>query len=485
MAGDFVTLADYQGHFDPLGGDNAGFGSGAFARTDVVAQLNKALDMRKALATNSGAGNDGSVLIPQSLETTLQVISYQMKHLKLWNMLAKRPAYAIHEEYDSLDKYGDDLLGFIGEGALPPEDNSKYSRHVGEVKFMGTTRGVTHQMTLVRTIAGVDPIIDREDRNGTMQILRALETALFFGDDGVNPLAIKGLYATIRDQSPQNVIDMRGKPITDKTLEDLDNASNDVYGTLDMMFMSNRQKNNVSQLLFPNKQLIIPQQSTNTSLGMVVNDFVGNNSTFKLESHQFIRDGGPLPTDVALNAPAAPINFTATPRAAVAADKNQLAADTYDYHVTAFGQTGEGLSTAVLAVAVAANTVVDLQWDQVPGAAFYRVYRKDASSMKQALYLTQVKRGALAQVTYTDNGHWMPGCSMAFGLMMGGDEGMVWKQLAPLMKLPLATVDTKIRWAILLYGLLQVYQPKKQFVLINVGSKGINHDIDVPVNEFR
>ena len=484
MAGEFVTLSDYQGHFDALGGD-AAFGSGAFARTDVVSQLNKALDMRKALATNAGAGNDGSVLIPQSLETTLQVISYQMKHLKLWNMLAKRPAYAIHEEFDALDRYGDDLIGFMNEGALPPEDNSKYSRHVGQVKFLGTTRSVTHPMTLVRTIAGVDPIVDREDRNGTMQILRTLETALFFGDDDVNDLSIKGLYATIRDHAPSNVIDMRGKPITDKTLEDLDQASNDRYGVLDMLFCSNRQKNNLSQLLFPNKRLMLPVSGNQTSLGMTVNEFVGNNSTYKIESHQFIRDGGPVPTQFALNAPAAPANFTAVPRAAVAGDKAQLAADTYDYVVTAFGNTGEGMGAQVLSVAVAANSVVELSWDQVPGAVFYRVYRKDYSTMTQPLYMAQVKRGAGAQATFTDTGKWLPGCSMAFGLMLGGDEGMAWKQLAPLMKLPLATVDTKIRWAILLYGLLQVYQPLKQFVLINVGNAGINHDVDIPVPEFR
>jgi hypothetical protein len=62
---------------------------------------------------------------------------------------------------------------------------------------------------------------------------------------------------------------------------------------------------------------------------------------------------------------------------------------------------------------------------------------------------------------------------MAFGLYMDGEQGMMFKQLAPLLKMPLAQIDTSMRWAILLYGVLQVYQPQKCVLLINVGEVGM------------
>lgn len=477
MPGDFVGLQDYSGHFEEIG-DNASFGYGgpSFARTDMVGNLTK------ALATNSGAGADGSSLIPQSLETTLQVLSYKMEMLKLWQRISKKPAYNIYEEFDFLKEYGNDEIGFIEEGALPPEDDSEYGKDFGKIKFLGTTRSVTHPMTLVRTISGVQPIIDREDRNGTMRILRTVETSLFFGDDRVDPNALKGIFQQIQEKAPTNVIDLRGKPITDVVLEDLDNNATDRYGQIDVVYMENRQKNNLSLSLFPDKRFIMPATANRTNLGMVVDKYMGNNSVMDLESHQFIRRGGPAPSTAPPKAPAAPANLTVTPAALVGAETTQLAAGSYVYTVTAMSSSGESLgSTAVPAVA-GANSKVNVLWDNVPGAVFYKIYRGDNGS--RVLYLTKVARTNAAQSGYTDFGYWLPGTSMAFALRMDPDEGLCWKQLAPLMKLPLAQIDTKMRWAILLYGLVQLYQPLKNFVIINAGDTGVTHQaaLDRPRN---
>jgi hypothetical protein len=473
MGNDFVGLADYAGHFEELGEAQAfGHGGASFARRDMVQNLNK------ALATNGSVGADGSVLIPQSLETTLQVLSFKQDALKLWQRVAKKPAFNVVEQFDYLEEYGSDELGFIEEGGLPPEDDSKYGQDFGKVKFMGTTRSVTHPMTLVNTIAGVQPIIDREDRNGTMQLLRTLETALFFGDDRVNPQSVKGIFQQIEEKAPKNIIDLRGKAISDVVLEDLDNAASERYGKIDVMYMENRQKTNLSLSLFGNKKIDLPTSVNRTNLGMVVNQYQGNNGNFDLESHQFVRRGGPAPSTAPTKAPATPASVTATPRDVVG-ETSILTAGSYVYTITAVGAGGESLGvTSTAAVVADTGDCVDVVFPNVVGAVFYKIYRGDAG--KTPLYLTKVARTGTANVTYTDLGKWLPGTSMSFALQMDPDEGMAWKQLAPLMKLPLAQIDTKMRWAILLYGVLQVYQPLKNFVLINVGDSGITHEIDLP-----
>lgn len=478
MPNGFVGLADYEGHFTEVG-ENPVFGLGGpqFARADQVAELNK------ALATNAGAGADGSALIPQSLETTLQVLSFRMEHLKLWARISKKPAFNIYEEFDYLESYGSDEIGFIQEGGLPPEDDSKYGKDFGKVKFLGTTRSITHPMTLVRTIAGVAPIIDREDRNGTMQLLRTLEQSLFFGDDRVNPDSLKGIYQQIEEKAPSNIIDLRGKPISDVVLEDLDNNASERYSQIDVMYMESRQKTNLSLSLFPDKRFPMPASANRTDLGMVVNKYHGNNGSFDLESHQFIRRGGKAPDEATAKAPATPGGLTITPRAPIGSEQDQLAAGTYVWSVTAVGNGGESLAVSSVATVVGAGDVVDVTWNNVVGAVYYKVYRGDNGATP--LLVTKVGRSSGATSKYTDLGRWLPGTSMAFALRMDPDEGLAWKQLAPLMKLPLAQIDTKMRWAILLYGLVQVYQPLKNFVLINVGDSGLTHSaaaLDRPRN---
>lgn len=474
-----VSMADFGGHFSHLGDPTTN--GGAFARHDVVSALNQALEMRKSLSTGSNPAlgfQDGSALIPQSLEMTLQVVSFKMKELKMWQRISKAPALAMFEEFDVLQQYGSDETMWMQEGGLPAEDGSIYSREVAQVKFLGTTRSVTHPMQMVRTITGVDPIIEREDMNGVMQILRNLETAFFYGDDRVNPLSIKGLLQQVQTAAPDNVIDLRGKPLTDKTLMDLDNASADRYGTLDTLFMSNKQKNNLSQILMQNKRLLLSEMGQDYNLGVTASKFVGNNSEgISLESHQFIREGGAPPTTVADLAPAAPGSITITPRAAGVSEVSRFGEGaTLTYEVHAINAKGEGLGVVSTPTAVDAGDVLDVVFPNVTGAQFYRIYRKNNGG--KMLKLTEVGRGASANVTFTDLNQFIEGTSMAFALMTV-EDAIKWKQLAPLMKLPLATLDTRTRWAILLYGAMMVYQPKKQFVCINVGNGDITHDVDL------
>ena len=142
-----VSLRDYEGI--------QGFG---VSTSQEVDELNKAL---YAGTGRGGAadgvpvgGASGSPLRVESLEATLRVVTFTLGHIKFWKMLSKLPAFSTVEEYNQLTSYGGDNGAFTNEGDLPETQDSNYERKTALIKFLGTTREVTHPMTLVRPAHG-------------------------------------------------------------------------------------------------------------------------------------------------------------------------------------------------------------------------------------------------------------------------------------------------------------------------------------------
>jgi hypothetical protein len=71
-----------------------------------------------------------------------------------------------------------------------------------------------------------------------------------------------------------------------------------------------------------------------------------------------------------------------------------------------------------------------------------------------------------------DRNVFLPGASMAV-LFQNNLHFWSWRQLAPMMRVPLATIAPSIRWMQLLYGTTLVYSPRKAVVYINVRDAGI------------
>ena len=110
-----------------------------------------------------GQSNGGALRV-ESLDATLKVVSYMMKNIVFYNDIPKSRAYNTVEEYNLLSKYGGKGGFFINEGGLPRTEDSKYQRKVQFVKFMGSTREITHPMLLVRPAHG--NVVALETKNG-------------------------------------------------------------------------------------------------------------------------------------------------------------------------------------------------------------------------------------------------------------------------------------------------------------------------------
>src|SRR5690349_5644439 len=140
------------------GGNEAynGFGTDTSAN---VADLHKALSAGYQVSSQTG----GSALRVESLEGSLKVVTYSAHHIKMWKKIPKSPAYSTVEEYNQLVDYGSSSFAFVGEGELPPTQDSTYARRTALVKFLGTTREVTHPMTVVHPAHG--DVIALENQN--------------------------------------------------------------------------------------------------------------------------------------------------------------------------------------------------------------------------------------------------------------------------------------------------------------------------------
>lgn len=470
-------------------------------------------DLVKALGTGqggdaygNGAYNDMSALRPQSLETTLKVVTASSDHIKLWKSIAKKTAFNTAEEYNILDRFGGDASPFFVEGGLPNEQDSSYVRKTALVKFMGTTRVVTHPATLVRT-AGVGDIVAREAQNGVEWLLMQIERSLFYADSSLNSLAYDGILAQMKNflglpyfkgvaaggapngQSAEQFIDMRGGVLSESAFEDGANIIFENFGRARVFHTAPAVRKDLSKMLFPNQRVLMPGQVDRIGTGEL-NTYSSNAGDIKLEPNLFLRPRGAFKTQADNGAPSAP-TVPGTGVIAVAADTTSrfLSNDggvygnatfdstgSYFYFIAAKNAVGESLTVATPVAAVGNGQAVTITFNRVatsPAAQSYVVYRGKKSDGSDAVFMDEVKdAGSGTTQVYVDRNFKIPGTYDGFMLDIDPEKGMAFKQLAPLMKLPLARISAAERFMILMYGMPVVYNPRTNVYYFNIGVSG-------------
>jgi hypothetical protein len=464
-----VSLADYDGL--------NGFGGGAMGSPAMVDDLNKAISAGYDVSNQTGGG----ALRPQSLESTLKVLSFQDQHVKLWKKIAKLPAYSTVEEYNQLDDYGSQSGAFFQEGGLPREEDTTYTRETALVKFMGTTRVVTHPMTLVRSAHG--DVMALEARNGTLWIMRAVEQALFTGSSRNNSLQFDGYDVQIR--AGGNIIDAQGMPLSEGLLETGGQIVAQNFGVITDVFLSTAAMANLAKTFFPKERVNLPASEKGV-VGVPITHFASQNGVMQFNPDVFIQEGVAPLAGGQVGAP----NITGLAIAASAAtgSGNNLAAGTYGYSVSAVNANGETVAIAdgnadktatagqsiplVITIPTATPTM-----DQ-PAPTAYKIYRRSSVGSSAKLYLTthvpaddpNYVPGSSSSFTVSDLGNDVEGTSSAYFFDMNPSQVMAFKQLAPLMKLPLATISAAIRFMVLLYGVPILYANKKCLIVKNIGA---------------
>lgn len=439
-------------------------GFGAQTQEDVDG-LNKALSAGYDNPPTTGGG----VLRVQSLEATLKIVTFMMEHIRMWKIIPKLPAYSTVEEYNRLVAYGNESGGFFNSGGLPEVEDTQYARQTQLVKFLGTQREVTHPLTLVRPAHG--DVIALETQNGTMFILNKLERGLFYGDSDKVTQEFDGIDRQISVGAPGNVIDLMGNSLTEADLEQGANVIIQNFGVPTHMHLSTLAMSDLAKTFYPKERYTMPAP-TNGQVGMAVTTFASQGGLISFEPNVFIQPGGAAPTSAtSTKAPNAPTVLTG---AVVADATSNLAAGTYKYGATAVNQYGESavLESAAVVVAAVGNRV-DVSITDGGGsfpATAYKVYRRLSSGVTADLrYFITVKNTVTDPEVVADRNFNIPGTSKAW-MIQGNVQNYAFKQLAPLMRLPLATIAASYRWLQLLYGTPIVYTPTKNVIYKNIGS---------------
>lgn len=461
----FVSWSDYEG-LDGFGGQG---------QRDLH-ELRKALAAGQSQNPPAVAAGEGFPLRIESLERTLKVVTYRMDDVRLWRNITRLPAFNTVEEYNRLREYGSTRnTSWIDEGDLPESSDSTYSREFTVIKYMGKTRSVTHVMSLMRSAIG--PPIAQETVNGTAELLRDVESALFFGDSTLIPEAFDGLLKQITDGGPAaNIIDLRGLPLDEDKINDgaLTVKTTPNYGRPTDLYMADGVYSDVAKGFYAAERYQIPQGGWQDGMvGMSIRGFHSMVGPIMFNPDVFIEFGGPVPSAASGNAAKRPGLPTEDAVPTAGAGSSQFAAadaGDYRYSVVAINRYGHTVELALTGpVTVAATQEVTFSiGDGSPVATAYEVYRssKDGANSTKRL-MTTVARSADPTII-TDANADLPGTSTAF-LIQQNVEFFSFKQLAPFVKIPLATIDTSIRWMQLLYGALCVYAPGKAAIYKNVG----------------
>lgn len=433
-------------------------------------------ELRKALSVGTTIPPTGSDTIRvESLESTLKLLTYQASNIRLWQMIEKLDAYSTVEEFNRLSAYGSEGGGFNGAGVLPEEEDTTYSRSNELVKYCGTTRAVAHPTTLIRTVPS--DIIAQETSNGALWLMGKINSSLYNGDATAIPVEWNGLTKQIVSGAG-NVVDLRGAAMTEKAIENGAQLVVDNFGMPSKFFSNGKVFSDFAKIYYGLQRWAQPGAPAGAA-GTPITSFTTINGRIDFEPDQFVKRGMVVPAAAtSAKAPTAPtIGTFTTP---VFAGSLFVAGDVgaYIYQVTAVNQYGESLPTAAsagqtIAAGDSVNFVITDGGGSFPATA-YKIYRteKDGATTYFLGFLKardQIATVYQATTPVVDGNEYLPRCFGGLMLDMS-TQSLSFKQLSPMIKMPLAVIGPAIRWMQLLYGTPIVYAPKKNVVYRNIGA---------------
>jgi len=473
-----------QGHNMVSWRDYEGVDGHGQATVQDVVELKKALSAGSSINAPATAAGEGFPLRVESLERTLKNTTYRMEHIRLWKNIPKVPAYNTVEEYNRVNEYGaHDQGAFIREGELPGETDATYERVYATVKYLGTLRRVTHVMSLVKPAHG--NVIAQETVAGTMYLLRQLERALFYADSTLDTDQFDGFEALIANNAPAtHIIDLRGSPLTEDNLIDaaltVQNAP--AYGIPTHLHINPAVKADLVKSFFPKARYDL-MEKPDGMVGLNINGFTSPAGDVRFEPNVFIDDGGQVPTAAVgpvANIPATPA-LTVAPAAGGAGTGPLWLAGTGDHDVGAyiwrivavnrFGQSASRrfpAGAATFTPTAGQSVTMTVTDGGGPAASYFKVYRtlRAGADNTQRLILRVANGGG--GVLVTDLNARLPQTTTGF-MFQQDNTNMSFAQLAPMIKVPLAIVDTAIRWMQLIYGTPKLYTPNHNVLFRNIG----------------
>jgi hypothetical protein len=279
-----------------------------------------------------------------------------------------------------------------------------------------------------------------------------------------------------------NVIDLAGNSLQEKHINYGAQMIVENYGVPTDLFLPFEVYGQFAQEFLDRQRIQMPSPGTNTA-GTVVDKYNTHGGPVNMEPNIFLKKTKALPTQAHPKAPSKPATVTAALNGtANGAEFGKSGAGAYKYYVTAANKHGESLPTELTAtgtpatiaitggdLAKSVNVTVTNAGSSVYPVDYLVVYRteKDGTDAYQIARVAVTSAAGSATTVVTDKNATMPNTFTAFMGEMS-EQILAFKQLAPMMKMDLATLAPSYRWMILLYGVPVLYAPKKWMRFKNI-----------------
>lgn len=483
-------------------------GFGGFGSQEEVDALIKAMQAGQVTGrdtTNQLLGQEP--LKAESLETTLKLLDYRMKDIKLWNAIPKLVANNTVEEYLQLVSYGSDRGGFYNEGELSDTEDSTYRRKAELVKYIQVTGEVTYQAQLVKSYVDA---MRKEVENKTMWVIRKANNSLTKADSTFVTQEFNGLYAqhsaigtgtaftTLEDYftSPQ-VIDLRGAALTQAKVEDAAINVDSAFGNVSDLFAPPTVIAGLAKDYFKQQRIILGAQGYTGEIGTNMKAIDTTFGSVTLNHDKGMKkDPAKLLTAAATSAKAPNVPTIVSGALTGADAQSKFAAGeahtgalgTVYYAVSAINRYGEStlaVFSNTVPITLTAGESVDLKFTDGGGAVpatGYVIYRSKVTAATNAttglVKFYPIFKVSVAQVAagfdggaatfVRDRNRFLPDTEEGFVTEMV-DDVLSFKQLAPIGKLDLAILGMSKRFITFLFGTPVLYTPQKKVRFLNIG----------------
>ena len=458
--------------------DLSGFGAHS---AQEVERIQKALSIGDEYATTlPGDLSQGAALAVEDLDRTLKLVTHGMEHLKLWKDIIKEKVTQTVHEFNIQNSYGAEVSPFFQMGGTPVQTDAGYNRDVAIVKYLGTQGAVQHNLTLIQAAHG--PVVAREVKNKTIELLARNERSMFEADASINALEYDGIDKLIRSReddakfkstafegfegaglSDSVILDKRGQKLDEDICEEacLTNVNN--FGMAMDMYLSTNVHSDFSRTFYAKE---VTRPGDKTAAGYLVPEFAGT-LNFKFKPSLFNRPRRtPLAASISATAAPALANNAA---AADAASKFAAGdAGSYEYKVSAVYGDGETLPSALVTQAVLAGQKVSVEISYTGSPLYFNIFRSSKDVAGGSLeFIQRIAPGASGSAHDIDLNASQPGRAKAY-LLMHDPDTLCFKQLGSMIKYDLAVTDTSYKWLQLLYGMIVIQAPRKHVIIENL-----------------
>lgn len=457
-----------------------GFGAHTAAE---VEDLQKALSVGSEYSSSTpGSLSGGAALAVEDLDRTLKLVTHGMEHLRLWRDIIKQKVTQTVHQFNVQNSYGAEVSPFFAMGGTPTGTDADYNRDVYIVKYLGTQGSVQHNLTLIQAAHG--PVVAREVKNKTVELLARNERAMFEADSSINALEYDGINKLITDkeddaqykstafagydvagQDDSVIIDVRDDVLEEDTCEDATLRAVNNFGMPMDMYLSTDIHSNFSKAFYSRQR---GRPGDRSAAGYLVPEFVGT-LNFKFKPSLFNRPRR-IPLSGAISASAAPTTASGASPADAASEFAAADAASYSYRISAVYADGETLASTAETIAVSAGDKVTTEITYTGAPLYFNVFRAPKGTTSGHEFTKRIAPAGSTNAHNIDYNSDLPGGATAY-LLMHDPDVLCWKQLGSLIKYDLAVTNTSYQWLQLLYGMVVIQAPRKNIMIKNLRTK--------------